>query len=141
MKKRGFTLIELMIVVAIIGILAAVAIPKFADLIRKSNEGATKGNLGAIKSSLAIYYGDHEGVYPDDPSSLTLGGAYLAAIPISKTPPYHAEASTFLLVTGPPELDDSGAWAYVNQTTAQFYGTVVVNCTDTDSKGSIWANY
>ena len=49
--NKGFTLIELMIVVAIIGILAAIAIPKFADLIRKSNEGATKGNLGATRSA------------------------------------------------------------------------------------------
>ena len=53
-----------MIVVAIIGILAAIAIPKFADLIRKSQEGATKGSLGALRSALTIYYGDMEGVYP-----------------------------------------------------------------------------
>jgi len=59
--KKGFTLIELMIVVAIIGILAAIAIPQFAQLVAKSQEGATKGNLGTLRSSLSIYYGDLEG--------------------------------------------------------------------------------
>jgi len=62
--KKGFTLIELMIVVAIIGILAAIAIPKFADLIKKSKEGATKGSLGELRSALTIYYGENEGIYP-----------------------------------------------------------------------------
>src|SRR5687768_3813539 len=86
LKKKGFTLIELMIVVAIIGILAAIAIPKFADLIRKSNEGATKGNLGAIRSAMSIYYGDMEGIYPNDPASLSINGKYLSSIPKAKTP-------------------------------------------------------
>src|SRR6516162_6609630 len=79
---RGFTLIELMIVVAIIGILAAIAIPKFADLIRKSKEGATKGNLGAVRSALSIYYGDLEGNYPtDDLTQMTVSGKFLPELP------------------------------------------------------------
>ena len=65
-NQKGFTLIELMIVVAIIGILAAVAIPKFAEMMERSRDGATKGNIGAIKSAISIYYGDHEGTYPYD---------------------------------------------------------------------------
>ncbi|MBU1153006.1 prepilin-type N-terminal cleavage/methylation domain-containing protein [bacterium] len=62
--KSGFTLIELMIIIAIIGILSVIAIPKFVDLVDKAREAATKGNLGALRSAIAIYYGDNEGTYP-----------------------------------------------------------------------------
>lgn len=67
-KVKGFTLIELMIVVAIIGILAAVAIPKFADLVTKSKEAGVKGNIGSVRSAISIYYGDNEGVIDPDSS-------------------------------------------------------------------------
>lgn len=68
MKKiqKGFTLIELMIVVAIIGILAAIALPKFADMLEKSREGATKGNFTAIKSAINLYTADQAGLVPTD---------------------------------------------------------------------------
>ena len=145
-KKRvgvgasGFTLIELMIVVAIIGILAAIAIPKFADLIRKSSEGASKGNLGSIRSALSIYYGDLEGQYPSDMSTLTVGGKYLAQIPAAKMPNYHADSSTVRLNTA--ASDGSGAgWNYNNTTTDANVGTVFVNCTHTDTKGTVWTTY
>ena len=72
--KKGFTLIELMIVVAIIGILAAIAIPKFADLIKKSKEGSTKGSMGALRSALTIYYGEQEGSYPNPLPGTGTGG-------------------------------------------------------------------
>src|SRR5580698_5424861 len=64
LKQKGFTLIELMIVVAIIGILAAIAIPRFAQMLEKSKEGATKGNIGAMKSAAEIYYGNWQGIWP-----------------------------------------------------------------------------
>src|ERR1700691_2399074 len=112
-KKHGFTLIELMIVVAIIGILAAIAIPKFAELIRKSGEGASKGNLGAIRSALSIYYGDMEGVYPDDMASLTTNGKDPPSIPMAKTPNYHADAS-WAHDGNITQFSDSGNWQYDN---------------------------
>lgn len=70
-KQKGFTMIELMIVVAIIGILAAIALPKFADMIEKSREGSTKGNVGALKSANSIYYGDQQGIWPTTLNSAT----------------------------------------------------------------------
>ena len=57
--KKGFTLLELMIVVAIVGLLAAVAIPKYGDLLEKANLGATLGNLASLRSAVSIYYGSY----------------------------------------------------------------------------------
>ena len=140
-KKSGFTLIELMIVVAIIGILAAIAIPKFAELIRKSGEGASKGNLGSIRSSLSIYYGDMEGQYPSALSGLTVAGKYLTSIPTAKTPNYHADSAAEVDGVLSTTQNDNGGWVYNNVTGNSNIGNMEINCTHTDTKGSIWTSY
>ncbi len=139
--KLGFTLIELMIVVAIIGILAAIAIPKFAELIRKSNEGSAKGNLGAVRSALSIYYGDMEGVYPVNLIALTANGKYLSAIPKAKAPNYHVDTATARENNSTSAINDGGGWGYVNYPGDSNFGTLWVNCSHTDTKGSVWTNY
>ena len=59
-NSKGFTLIELMIVVAIIGILAAIAIPNFLTYQCKARQSEAKTNLGGIRVSQEAYYAEYD---------------------------------------------------------------------------------
>jgi prepilin-type N-terminal cleavage/methylation domain-containing protein len=154
-RGRGFTLIELMIVVAIIGVLAAVAIPKFADLIAKSQEGSAKGSLGALRSALSVYYADMEGQYPGAiTAGLTSDINLLPALPTATlpSPAGHSadnhEGQAGSTQSCPPSMSDLAStqiWyyfpSYPSQPNAACAGNVTIHCTHTDTKGSLWSDY
>ena len=74
-NKQGFTLIELLIVVVIIGILAAIAIPRFASTKGKAFDAAAKTDLRNAMTAQEAYYSDNQ-TYATSAALLTTGGYF-----------------------------------------------------------------
>ena len=106
--KKGFTLLELMIVVSIVGILVTLAIPQFQLSAMKAKETALKQNLFTMRAVLDQFYADR-GDYPETLESL-VEEKYLRAIPLD---PMTKSASSWTeIYEEQEEGDDSPAGVY-----------------------------
>ena len=73
-KQKGFTLIELMVVVAVIGVLSAIAIPQYQNYVARAQVAEGFSLLGSGKMAVAEYYNEN-GTFPKDNAAARLGAA------------------------------------------------------------------
>jgi general secretion pathway protein G len=127
-KQKGFTLVELVMVIAIIGVLAAIIVPKFSNKAGEANDAATRANLQNIRAAVDMYRADNN-IYPPTLNQLVVSNA-LKSIPMdfTSTPPKNDSTATG---------SNDGGWIYDAAT-----GTVSLDRTGTDKKGtSLYENY
>jgi len=144
-NRKGFTLIELVIVIAILGILALYAVPKYQGLIEEARSAEARAQVGSFRSALAIYYAKNHGVYP--PTTLFSGGnggslfaeGVVPEVEVTIDTPASGTVnrSSAVDTTSPPSYD--GGWYYTATT-----GKVILNSDDVDAAASptkYWYEY
>ena len=147
--NHGFTLVEILIVVGILGILAAIVLPEYHGYTQKAKESAAKESLQILRSAIERYAVQHDGIPPgyasDNPSypanfgtfTITMArGNYLSALP--KNP---FNDSIVLLVIANDESFPAAAtgeygWIYKPQTK-----TIKLDWPGTDQNGNSYFDY
>jgi prepilin-type N-terminal cleavage/methylation domain-containing protein len=122
-KHKGFTLIELVVVVMILGILAAVAAPKLLNTSGTASDNACRESLGVIRDAVERYTAEHGGSLPPATDQTAFKGAlvpqYIRAFP--KCPVVNLNANV-AIVASPTAPTGTEGWQYNSSD-----GTFIVN--------------
>ena len=115
-SQGGFTLIEIVIIIVVLGILAAVAIPKYQDITGEAKEAACRAALGSLRSGITIFYANQAvetgtAVWPLQSELETYGTVMAQGIPDN---PYQPNAPDSIVtgVTKGTIVGTRGGWAY-----------------------------
>ncbi len=136
-KTNAYTLIELMIVVAVIGILATIGTPRYVNLTRKSHEAITKGNLAILRTILNVYFSDNEGVSPRGNPTSSLIPRYLDQMPRCYT---HFHPQSTIIQDYGGIMGDTGGWGYWMEAHPE-WGKIFIDCIHKDLRGNILSTW
>jgi general secretion pathway protein G len=130
-KRNGFTLIELVVVVLVLGIIAAVAAPKLFDVTTDARENGTRQSLITIRNAIELYRAT-SGVYP---GAKTLSTALQSSLQGGTFPSPqvgdNVDDNSVRSFTGTFSASGTNGWAY-NETTGEFY------LNDSNAEYSAW---
>ncbi len=154
--KKAFTLVEVLIVAAIVGILAAIVIPEFQSYAQQAKEAAAKDNLRILRVAIERYAAEHNGIPPgyidNDPSRLAVspgaGPAWTGQLVkneeyLSKLPenPFNGKWETLFIDNSevfPSEPVSTELYGWIHQPATK---TIRLNWPGTDSSGISYFAY
>jgi general secretion pathway protein G len=103
-KRRGFTLVELLVVMAILATLLSIAAPRYFGAVEHARENALRQSLAVMRDSIDKFYAD-SGRYPEDLAEL-VRRRYLRALPVD---PYTDSGESWIFVPPPAAADGRAA--------------------------------